>query len=460
VIHGPTVAAAAASGCAHRRLHADGGRRRGVRMRAACVGGGGAQLPRPWRPGRMRSTGRVPRARPHARAFSLATGRAPRATRGSPARRVGGAATAAGGVAAAPAADLAVGGRRPRARRVPARGGGWRPRPRPKREWPRRRRRPRRSIPPWWRGAGAAARQPPPPVARRPPRRLGAGGSAPRRRPGGTRATAFHPLSRHRRRRGVYRRAHEGGGQSHGCVSAPLPWRRRSRATAEAEAGWWAPPRSLAVGRRQAAHGGAAAGFAPPLLQRSAGTGLGNSRPCPSLPMVLAPAGGCVPSTLRVCALRGGLWRPLRRQPQPRRWHPPSSPGSGNRQAAAAPPADGAGAPGRAHPEPPPAPRRCACARGRGGSGAPPPPRTRVRDADGGSVGARRRGGRRRRAPRRRGGCRAFLWRKGRGSAWRQGGGGVEAPRGCPAGPPSTCMVCVAETAQGRLYGAPVVAAL
>jgi len=39
-------------------------------------------------------------------------------------------------------------------------------------------------------------------------------------------------------------------------------------------------------------------------------------------------------------------------------------------------------------------------------------------------------------------------------------GGGVDGRRGRPAGPPSTRVVCVAETAQRRLYGAPVVAAL
>jgi len=385
------------------------------------------------------------------------------------ARRVGGEATAAGGVAAAPAADLAVGGRRPRVRRAPARGGGRRPWPRPQRWWPRWRRRPRRSYPPWWRGAGAAAaaaRQSPPPVTRRPPGRLGAGGGAPPRRAGGARAAAPCRQYRHRRRRGstgvpmravaeataasAPRRRGVGG-------RARLPW---SRVTAVAEAGRRAPPRPPAVGRRRAAHGGGAPGFAPPSRRRAAGTGLGHSRPCPSLPVVLAPAGGCTPSTLRVCARGGGLWRPPRRPPPPQHRHPPAPPGSGDGHAVAAPPADGAGAPGRAHPEPSPAPRRRACARGRGGSGAPPPPRTRGRDADGGSVGARRRGERRRRAPRRRGGCGAFVWRKGRGSAWRQGGGRVEATRGRPAGPPSTRVVCVAETAQGRLYGAPVVAAL
>jgi len=155
---------------------------------------------------------------------------------------------------------------------------------------------------------------------------------------------------------------------------------------------------------------------------------LGHSRPCPSLPVVLAPAGGCAPSTLRVCARGGGLWRPPRRPSPPQRRHPIAPPGSGDGHAAAAPPVDGAGVLGRAHPEPPPAPRRRAYAHGRGGSGAPLPPRTLGRDADGGSVGAQRRGRRRRRAPRRRWGCGGFPLAQRTWERVRTGWGGVQSP--------------------------------
>jgi len=188
---------------------------------------------------------------------------------------------------------------------------------------------------------------------------------------------------------------------------------------------------------------------------------MGHARPCPPPPLVLAPARGCPPSTLRVCARVGAACggRPDGRRRRSVGPHPAPR-GSGGGYAAAAPSANGAGAPGRAHPNPSPAPRRRTCARRRRGLGASPPPRTRGRAANGGSVGARRRSGRRRRAPRQRVGCGAFFRRNGRKSAWRQEGGGVEAPRGRPAGPPSTWVVCVAETAQGRFYGAPVVAAL
>jgi len=54
VVHVPAVAAAAAEGRVHRGRRAGQGRRRSVRRRASCVGGGSAQRPRPWRPGRVR----------------------------------------------------------------------------------------------------------------------------------------------------------------------------------------------------------------------------------------------------------------------------------------------------------------------------------------------------------------------------------------------------------------------
>jgi len=65
--------------------------------------------------------------------FSSAQPRAASQARHARARRVGGAATAAGGVAAAQAAYPAMGGRRSRARHAHALGGRRRPRPRPRR---------------------------------------------------------------------------------------------------------------------------------------------------------------------------------------------------------------------------------------------------------------------------------------------------------------------------------------
>ena len=76
-------------------------------------------------------------------------------------RRVGAAATTAGGVAAAPTADVAVGGGRPRVGRAPAhwcdrwprQWQRWRRRRR-RRQRRRRRRQQRRLSPPWWRRVG------------------------------------------------------------------------------------------------------------------------------------------------------------------------------------------------------------------------------------------------------------------------------------------------------------------
>ena len=303
-----------------------------------------------------------------------------------------GAATAARSVAAAPAADPSVGRRRPRERRSPARSGTRRPRPRPQRCKQQWRRGTRRSYLSRRRGAGAAAvaaRQPSPPVVRRPPGLLGARGGAPPGQAGSDRTGAPLRNCRHCLCRSGHCRIHEGCGRSHGYVSAPPPWRRRSRATAMADAGRRAPPRPPAVVRRRAAYGGTAAGLAPPSRLCGARSGLGHSRPCPSIPVVVAPAFGCAPSTLRVCARGDGLWRLTRRPAPPQRRHPLELPGSGDGYAVAAPPAAGAGTPLRAHPEQPSGPRCCACARGRGGSGASPPPRTRGCDANGVSMAQR-----------------------------------------------------------------------
>jgi len=64
--------------------------------------------------------------------------------------------------------------------------------------------------------------------------------------------------------------------------------------------------------------------------------------------VVLAPVSGCPLSTLRACARGGGFWRPPRWSPAPHRRHPPAG-----EYAAAAPPADGAGAPDRTPSRPP-----------------------------------------------------------------------------------------------------------
>ena len=90
-------------------------------------------------------------------------------SRNTRARRVGAAATAAGGVAAVPSADAAVSSGRPCTRRAPAHGSECRPRPRRSRpRWWRRRRRRRRGAPAFF-SLHPAARPPVPSTSSSPP---------------------------------------------------------------------------------------------------------------------------------------------------------------------------------------------------------------------------------------------------------------------------------------------------
>jgi len=339
-------------------------------------------------------TGRAPRARTHARSLSLAPGRAPRATRGSPAR------------------------------------GGWGGRPPPLAALPPRLPPTRRSaVDDRARGARLHAAE----GSGRGRGRSGSGrggsggrgGRTPRR--GGARA-------RRRRRRGSHHRPSRGGRRNgwareavrppDGIVAPEPPRLAATAATAVATASTGVPMRAVAEatavfsprcrgvggrarlprrrpagGRRHGCPRCGAVGsptaalplaLPPPFNGVAPARGWGHSRPCPSLPVVVASAGGCAPSTLRVCARGGGLWWPPRRPPPPERRHPPAPPGSGNGHAVAALPADGAGAPGQARAvSRTEASRACARARRKRRSAAAAHPRPRRQRRRGEGTAAR-----------------------------------------------------------------------
>jgi len=153
-----------------------------------------------------------------------------------------------------------------------------------------------------------------------------------------------------------------GGSHRHGHVIAPPLQRWKSRAPAAAAAGQQAPPPPLAMRRHRAADGGGSAGLGRPPQRHGARQVLGHARTVPPPQVVVAPAADA-PRERPACSCMG------RSRRCPPRWFPalkcrqrptPSVRGGGN--ASAAPPTDGAGAPGRAHPELLSARRRRACA--------------------------------------------------------------------------------------------------
>ena len=145
----------------------------------------------------------------------------------------------------------------------------------------------------------------------------------------GRRLSAATRSCRRRMRDGRCRRGYAGTPAAAAASLPPPPvaWRppERSRTTAAAAPGRRASPPPSAVGHRRTTHGSGGAGFGPPPRLRGVWPGVGHARPCPPPPLVRAPASGCSPSTLHVCARGRGLWRPPRWSPAPQR-RPPSPP--------------------------------------------------------------------------------------------------------------------------------------